>query len=90
MPVRPYEDSKQRFSHVIVALNSDNSIEVSTMLGFQILRHKVELAKDDEMMRVVAPSGLDEEFFSVLTRKGKLIVLTYNLFDSRLSYLKYL
>ena len=60
------------------------------MLGFQILRHKVELAKDDEMMRVVAPSGLDEEFFSVLTRHGKLIVLTYNLFDSRLSYLKYL
>jgi hypothetical protein len=42
------------------------------------------------MMRVVAPSGLDEEFFSVLTRKGQLIVLTYNLFDSRLSYLKYL
>ena len=71
---------------MVVAFLSDKNIVVSTVLGTELAKTKIE---ENPIEFTTSVSG-EERFFGVLTDTGSIYVYQFQLIDSKNRYLKYL
>ena len=87
IPINPFleipKEPSSNQKEVLMAILSDRSISIQTILGRSILKFPIDDVwmkdHDDEIISTAVPPVAGDPFISLLTKKGNLLILHYDI-----------